>query len=319
MTDAGQQRPELVPNTLEDVRLAVEQINECVERRGSIEEMKELVKVLTAGYSLNFPRFFAGSRFYRARVMPGPGPPLNLSEFGVPPRSCCRSNQRCNRPGEPMFYCSDHPSGPLAEVGAEVGNLVVLSQWLAKDPVVVLQVGYSEATYIRLGFRKPHIPKWMVPPENNNNADHQREVNHYLSELFTQKVPNGEEHRYAPSIAITEKFLSFNVVDEKGLFPDQPDMKIEGIIYPTVALRASCENLALRAEFAVQSLLLEAADFVEILDIDPQEKYNARYLGSVVRWCQPGELIWGFLPMEKRISGSAASTTASGPQLPPPP
>lgn len=315
MTGA-EQRPDLTPNSLEDVRLAVKQINECVQSRGSIEEIRELVKVLTKGYTVKSPRFFAGSRFYRARVMPGSGHPLNISELGVPPRSCCRSNGRCNRPGEPMFYCSDHASGPLAEVGAKVGNHVVLSQWLAKDPLFVTQVGYSEAAYIRLGFRKSHIPEWMVPPENGTDADHQREVNHYLSELFTQKVPDGQEHLYAPSIAITEAFLSFNVVDNKGLFPDHPDMKIEGIIYPTVALRASCENLALRAEFASQSLLLEAADFVEILNIDPQGKCDVRYLGSVARWRQPGELIWGFLPVEKRVSGWVASTTAPGAQPP---
>jgi hypothetical protein len=77
-------------------------------------------------------------------------------------------------------------------------------------------------------------------------------------------------------------------------------MKIEGIIYPTVALRASCENLALRAEFA-QSLLLEAADSVEVVDIDPQGLFKCTYLGSVTAWRQPGLLLWGNLPFKKRM------------------
>jgi len=231
--------------------------------------------------------------------------PSNVSEIGVPPKEYSQKNQRCNRAGQPMFYCSDHPSAPLAEVGVKVGDRVVISQWITTKPLLVMQVGYSQETFDKLGIRKPRAPEWMNVPDTipRGGEESHREVNSYLSDLFTERVPDGDEHLYVPSIAIAEAILSYDPMDHLGLFPEDPDMKAEGIIYPTVALRASCENLALRAEFAHEALLLEAADFVEVVDIDPQSLFKCKYLGSVTAWRHPGLLLWGNVPFEKRVSG----------------
>jgi hypothetical protein len=290
------------PNSIEEVRLAVENIKKCVQDRGPIEEMRELVKVLVGGYSVGTPRFLPGSRFYRARIMPGSIPPISLFEIGVPPKAYSRLNQRCNRAGQPMFYCSDHPSAPLSEVDAEVGDYVVLSEWSITKHLLAWHVGYSEASFKKLGARRACPPLWVNPPEfmPPEHEAHQREVNKYLAELFTEKVPTGDEHLYAPSIAITETVLSWGLVDNKGLFDGQ-ELKFEAVMYPTIALRASCENLALSAEFASDALLLDAADFVRVIKVGSMGEYELQYLGSVTAWRDPRDLIWGMLPPEGRI------------------
>jgi hypothetical protein len=77
----------------------------------------------------------------------------------------------------------------LAEVSARVGDRVLISEWSTTKPLLVQPVGYSEETLERLGIRKASRPGWISNSTTLplGREEHNREVNHYLSELFTQK------------------------------------------------------------------------------------------------------------------------------------
>jgi hypothetical protein len=189
-----------------------------------------------------------------------------------------------------MFYCSDHPSAPLQEVHARVGDHVVLSRWTNTKPLLVAHTGYSESTFRRLKAAR-RVPDWTqgqaeLPESHRPQHDF---VNTYLSELFSQEVPEGYEGLYKPSIAITERFIGVKGV---GPLVGNDDLTIEGIMYPTVSLRASCENLALTEEFATAGLKLLEACFVRIVEADDRKGYTFDVLFFAKEVSQDGTLNW---------------------------
>jgi hypothetical protein len=277
------------------IQAAIARIKEVTANDGSIEEMSRLAQSLHVR-KFTSPRYKEGSLFYRARVMSGGKPPQNISEISTPPRLLSKSYQRCNRPGRPVFYCSDHPSAPLVEIHAAVGDYVVLSRWMTKRPLLVGPIGYTKSNLERLGARR-ECPEFIVPrPQDSEDYSHNESITAYLAELFTQQVPNSEEYRYKPSIAIAESFFNYRYT--------QLDYRFEGIIYPTLALRASCENLALTEEFASTGLMLTAADFVQVIDRNEQDVFLFKYFGSVKHVLLGGILCWDALPLEKTMSHS---------------
>jgi hypothetical protein len=278
------------PPSLGELRAIAKQIDGCAQSGTQIEEITQLVAELTIGHYFPFPRFLTGGNFYRARPMPDSRRPENISEVGIKPREYCRAFQRCNRPGRPMFYCSDHPSAPLREVHARVGDHVVLSRWTNTKPLMVAQTGYSESTFHRLKAARM-VPEWTQGQAElleSHRLQHDF-VNTYLSELFSQEVPEGCESLYRPSIAITEQFIGV-----KGIGPlvGNDDLTIEGIMYPTISLRASCENLALAEGFASDGLKLLEACFVRVFEADDRKGYRCDLLFLAKEISRDGTLNW---------------------------
>jgi hypothetical protein len=278
------------PPSIEELQAIVEQIDEAARNDAPIEEITQLIERLMIGHQKCMIRLQPGLRLYRARPMNEL--PKNVSEISTPPKESCRSHQRCNRAGRPMFYCSDHKSAPLSEVHAKTGDQITFSLWSTTDHLLVNIVGYSEPTFQRLKARRI-CPDWsrgtnQVP---ESIAAQNTFVDHYLSELFSQQVPDENDRLYKPSIAITERFLQTNILPgTPGIRID--DLSIEGIMYPTIALRASCENLALTEKFAAEGLSLFNAIFVQVQKIGDLGLYSYRSLYHLTGIGSDGSLTW---------------------------
>src|SRR5579871_2045520 len=120
--------PPIEPHELDAVRACIERFKGFDLHVLSIDDVKEELTFSLKGFQLVAPRFEPGLKLYRARNMFGAGPPKYLSEIGAPPAHLVRTNGRCNRAGESIFYCSSQQNAPFFEVGAKSGERLVISE-----------------------------------------------------------------------------------------------------------------------------------------------------------------------------------------------
>src|SRR5690606_7877809 len=95
----------------------------------SIDDLKPHIKRTTAGLVRRSALVDPGVRLYRATKLGGENWPTDVSRLTYPEPALCLRDQRCNRAGRPLFYCSIGPNSTFFEIGAEVDDLVVLSRW----------------------------------------------------------------------------------------------------------------------------------------------------------------------------------------------
>lgn len=178
-----------------------------------------------------------------------------VSRIGAPPPQCVPHDQRCNRTGLPMFYCSGDVHTPLYELRYNAGDLLVLPEWRTTRELLTLHAGYSAAAFDTLGAGRP-VPHDMEQQGGNTT------IQPFLAELFTLRVEDGNEHLYAASIAIAEVFLS-------GLRSKRYS-SIDGIRYPSIAKRANGDNFAITVDFVRSGLEFLCAHLVRMNPFDDE-------------------------------------------------
>src|SRR5258705_3137788 len=132
-------RPPITPSSPEEVRQAIEFLKTVDLSTVSIDDLKAAMLIPMKGHEISAPIFDPGIKLYRARkVAPLP---TTLREIGMPPTGNVRLNQRCNRAGQSMFYCSSARNAPFFEVHSQVGDHLVLSEWVTRAKMMVNHVG----------------------------------------------------------------------------------------------------------------------------------------------------------------------------------
>ena len=210
-----------------------------------IDALVAELRPLTKGVKLDVPRFRLGMPMYRGRIAEHAEMVRDLS---YPPVELTRLG-RLNRPNQPLFYACAAREAVFFEVDALVGASVLLSTWRTTAPMLVNHVGYHKESFDALGSARG-VAGWdgVVDP----HAKHPESAGALsaLSQLFAQRVERGSEERYRLSVAVAECFLS---------------PQFAGLLWPSVAMMANADNLALRPAWVDENVAFVHAErvFVE--------------------------------------------------------
>ena len=200
-----------------------------------LEEIKIRVRELIRGVVFVAPTIQPGTILYRARVFDTAKPPELLSYIAAPPPAKITKCQRCNRAGQSMFYATSGKPAAIMECHGQPDQYIALSKWRITQPVKLSQVGYTKTALWRMGAKRQH-PNWSPPKETEAN----KIVREFLASAFIVDVPEWREEWYKLTGAITEILID--------------NLEIGGLIYPTIAMSARADNVALKPQFVSTGL-----------------------------------------------------------------
>jgi hypothetical protein len=175
---------------------------------------------------------------------------------------------------------------PLHEVNIQPGEFVALSEWRTTDGLAVNQVGYCTDVFQSLSATRA-VPEWGHGRDANPNQSIQLVLN-FLAKIFTARVPDGAEHLYKPSIAVTELLLSGDEHVRIGGYQG-----FGGLMYPTMAMHANGDNFALKLDFVNACLSFVKAHFIRVTAVTRDRIYMTWSGIDTANALSPdGTLIW---------------------------
>jgi hypothetical protein len=160
--------PRVGPGSVDAKRKVISFIKSLDLRNLTIDEIKMHVWHLLADLVMRTPEAAVGESIFRARVFPTKTPPEFFSDIGLPPASVITRNQRCNRAGQHIFYCTTSRAAALWENHIIPGDYAAISMWRLTKPCRLNLVGYSEDTFWKLGANRD-MPNVSFPDETDAN------------------------------------------------------------------------------------------------------------------------------------------------------
>jgi len=234
----------------------------------STEHLLELLAPIFRGYAVEAPRFDPGITLFRSRVC---GKPANIKDLWAPPPHVTPLG-RVNRAGSPVLYCCTSREVPFFESQPREGETVAIACWITTAPLQVNHVGYSEAAFKTLSSVRQQAG-WAPRPANHLNEA----VSNFLAEIFTRIVPVGSEYEYKLSVAAAEKLFADDIFD--------------GLLYPTVAMRANADNFALKLRYANDNLRFQKAEYARIERVR-DFAYDITWLDTATELEEDGAIRW---------------------------
>jgi hypothetical protein len=194
-------------------------------RQHSIEDLTVRVRELLEGQPLRCLEFAPGLLLYRG--IPCEQLPERLADVSYPPAELVRHDQRANRAGVPMFYCSATWHPPFFEAGVQPGDGIVISRWQTQAPLRILSFGYADTCADDPNSDRETALRRALA----NLPTPTREVAEFLTNIFTKTVHDDNQHHYRLSIAVAEAC--------------QLGQAFDGLLYPSAAMPSPAHNLAL--------------------------------------------------------------------------
>jgi hypothetical protein len=209
-----------------------------------LDDIAQAVWAATCGLRFQAPQFAAGLLLFRARATDSV---TRVADLSYPPPTIAPLG-RANRAGSPRFYAATFRNAVFFELLLNPGSTVFVSRWRTTSPALLHPVGYSSEVSARFGSSRDP-PAYGLQPHDEpiTKALRQR-----LSELFTQPVLEGGGVTYKLSAAIAECLAA------------EP---FAGVIYPTVAMAANADNLALNASWADRHLLFLGVERIVVREV----------------------------------------------------
>jgi hypothetical protein len=194
-------------------------------RKHSIDELTERVRELLQGQTLRSLEFAPGLLVYRGIV--GKKRPHSVSNVSYPPSERIVRDQRANRAGIPMFYCSATWHPPFFEAGVVPGDHIVISRWQSQKPLRIASFGYADVCVDDPHTDRDQALRWAL----RQLPDDTRALARFLTGVFTRTVQDDTAHHYRLSIAVAEAC--------------QLGTAFDGLLYPSAAMPSPAHNLAL--------------------------------------------------------------------------
>jgi hypothetical protein len=183
---------------------------------------------------------------------------------------------RVNRAGNPVLYCCTSREAPFFESRPEKGQTVAIVHWQTTADLTVNHVGYGIGNFQRLGSNRPK-GSWSQDLVSGPSNDTDKAISEFLAEVFTQRVPKGSEEAYKLSVAIAEFLFKDDIFD--------------GLIYPTVEMRANADNFALKPRYADKNLRLLKAEYA-CIDALLEFGYRITVLDTANALAPDGTILW---------------------------
>lgn len=291
-----------------DAALIFKHINDNIKQLG-IDDIRELIRPLMKGVSVQAPIIHAGSFLYRARKIDGSfnkNQKILLKELKNPPPDKATLG-RVNRDGQSVFYCSGSKEPVFFELpNLSNGDEIILSFWKTSEDMIVNNLGYTEYIFNKMGAKRV-LPPWSIikiddtkqkiilnensiPAEVRESIlshDQNRVFRELMSEVFMHQVNDSDKHLYKLSTALAELHLG-----EIKNYTKQ----FAGIIYPSVRMFANGDNFALKPEFVKQNVEFKKATHIRINDRS-ENSYSITNIDAAIELDEDGSLKWlGHLP-----------------------
>jgi hypothetical protein len=236
----------------------------------TIEVIEQQLAPVLRGYTVETPRFNPGLRLYRSRISDRPS---NIRDLLYPPAEVTPLG-RCNKEKYPLLYCSTSRHAAYFESRPELGLTISVSEWRTTESLLVNHVGYVPSAFQRMGTNRANAG-WSDKPAVIPQG--MAEIATAIADLFTQSIPANEEYRYKLTAALAAKLI-------------QGDL-FGGLMYPTVAMSANADNLALKPSFVDTSLEFVR---VELATIDRVRDfaYDVTIFDSACAASSEGTLEW---------------------------
>jgi len=267
----------VVPSSLAEVQAAIARIRALDLHNATVDEIKEMLFQLLKGYNVVAPFLPAGLSLHRLRLFPSEKP-ANLSQIGAPLAHLIQKNQRCNRSGESLFYCSTARSATFFELHVQAGEKAVLSTWRTTRQFIVNKVGYTHGAFSTLGSTRD-CPTWKAGPNPRAETEANRSVDQFLADAFTADVWPGEEDRYKLTIAVSEKLLH------------GANFSFDGLLYPTIPMQGNADNIALTPTFVSSGLEFVRAEFLQVTRIEGKSM-TFDTLDTATARAEDGSILW---------------------------
>ena len=252
-----------------------------------VDSIKGLLKPLLSGhFAVSSPIIPLNHKFYRG--VKRKEKPQNICELTYPPPANVKSFQRANRPGESMFYCSTSRNTPAYELSLVQGDYVAISRWRNSKRMVFNNVGYTQEIFVDKGADRI-CPNWGDEKDPPSWATLENQiVTRFLAKEFTKIVPIGKEVHYKTSVAIAEELTQRDIT-----FPNGKKIKFAGLLYPTIAMRANDDNLAVKPEFVDLHFKLDQVEYLRV-DTHPDTEYvyNVTILDFANTFSPDGTILW---------------------------
>lgn len=194
-------------------------------RKYSVDDLVQRVRELLHGQPLHCLTFDPGLVLYRGLTVQEQ--PQRVEEVSYPPAELVQADQRANRAGVPMFYCSATWHPPFFEAGVKPRDQIVICRWKTAQPLRIVSFGYADVC-----ADDPHSDRdkalrralQQLPPST-------RQLAGFLTSIFTQATTEETAHLYRLSIAVAECC--------------QLGSAFDGLLYPSAAMPSPAHNLAL--------------------------------------------------------------------------
>ena len=242
-----------------------------------VDKIKCRIKDCIAGYKREVKSIEPNQDLFRGVLLKdGEGRPNEISRISYPPGEFVKKDQRLNRAGQSMFYCSTASAAAFYECQAKQGDFFVLSSWEVKESLWMVNLGYHKTVLKNPGTQDHNINSrnLLTNPKIQSEPKKNKKIRHKLSKAFTIDVPEGKEYIYKQTIAIKEIYLDDSEIPPQSGGPKIN--KVAGIVYPAMKLRGDADNVVLLPDI-VDSLKIKSAWYIKIEEAD-KEKSCYKYL-----------------------------------------
>ena len=222
----------------------VELLRTADPRTADVDELVRRLWLATVGVPIRAPVFEPGFMLFRGRICETAS---TVPDLSYPPAALTRIG-RLNRAGDPVFYSSTSRAAVFYELSVAEGTTVLVSRWRAAAPMLLCHVGYHESVFASLGSRRP-VAGWDGVNSPNAGLPASASIWKQIGQLFATHVPDGEEHRYAVSVAIAERMMT------------DP---FAGVLYPSMSMWANADNVALRPSWVDANLRFVGVESVRV-------------------------------------------------------
>ncbi len=269
---------------MDELQNAMASIRALLSAGARSEAFVPLVRVLATSYgNVVAPVFDAGIRLYRATRYHRDLPTTKM-DLWFPPAARAKAG-RANFDGQPMFYCSVHQSPALAEIEAGPYSVVVVSEWVTQDRMILQDLGFEEQAFRRFTADRQRQPHQIEDVANASNTA--LEARRFVSEAFLAEGPTN----YALTAAITHVFTDGDA--------------FAGVRYPSLAFDGRADNVALRPEYVQKKMRLEAAVYFHINSVS-DGSYGFDPIADLTGIGESGLLSWTYRDRITMIPPSGA-------------
>lgn len=218
------------------VRKIIQEVNRINLKEVDYDYVKQKVGNLFGGIKCNGISLNEGQPLFRGIVYNDK--PTNISYLGAPPKEFVTGFQRCNSPGNPLFYCSGNQAPVLYEIHPQKGDKVYMSKW-----------SVEKADQFLITLSPNHLDDDLDPLISS--------IYSFFDTKFSEPIHDTFSFRYKVTSAIAELLVRDNLFDRQAI----------GIAHTSVAYPGGADNIVLLPEYVNSNLSLDYVEELEIVDV----------------------------------------------------
>ena len=261
--------------TLDQIRATIDELQSLELRDANIDDLREPIGLLANRHVQASPIIPKGTKLFRGIIWDDK--PNEIKKLVYPPVECVKKIHRSGRPSQVLFYCCTAREAPFWELTVKKGDKLVISQWETQEALIVNNVGYHPTVFTNLKSDRS-CPTWNDRTEPRENEDINQVIKAFFSQEFSKIVPAGKEHLYKISAAIAE--LHF-----------RQDM-FAGLTYPTIAMRANADNVALKPKVVDIHLKLRQVEYILVEEVTENREFKVKIKDFTNSFSPDGIIEW---------------------------